>query len=372
MPSTGAPARRARAAPRRDRARAALPSPTRPSRRPAAPRGRRRRDVVGDARAEAPERERDRADVAGAVVADGDVHSDALRRRDALALDAHGRPQRAADRLERRLGDVVLVASGRLDVDREPAGLREAAKHVHREPRSRSSRSSPRGRPPRSTAARASASSIGTTASPYRAIPRRSPSAAVERLAERERGVLGRVVVAGLEVAGALEDQVEARVEGELLEKVVVEPGARRDPDARAPSSASRTAMRVSAVARRRRTRVHRLPRPATAGRARVRAPRAAGRRPRGRGSRYGSPSGEDAHGEPLAQQRVAEHARLVDGHEEEVRRARGAARARARAARAQAALAPPRPASRRAATRARRARAPRRARRPGTAPGAR
>ena len=51
----------------------------------------------------------------------------------------------------------------------------------------------------------------------------------VERLAERERRVLDRVVVAGLEVAGALDDEVEAGVEGELLEEVVVDAGAGLD-----------------------------------------------------------------------------------------------------------------------------------------------
>ena len=51
----------------------------------------------------------------------------------------------------------------------------------------------------------------------------------VERLAERERGVLGGVVVARLEIAAALEHEVEAGVERELLEEVVVEAGAGRD-----------------------------------------------------------------------------------------------------------------------------------------------
>ena len=54
----------------------------------------------------------------------------------------------------------------------------------------------------------------------------------VERLAERERGVLDGVVVAGLEVAGALDDEVEPGVEGELLEEVVVDAGAGLDADA--------------------------------------------------------------------------------------------------------------------------------------------
>ena len=51
----------------------------------------------------------------------------------------------------------------------------------------------------------------------------------VERFAERDRRVLRRVVVAGLPVAAAVDDEVEASVERELLEQVVVEAGARRD-----------------------------------------------------------------------------------------------------------------------------------------------
>ena len=122
------------------------------------------RDSVG---AEPRERERDRADVAGAVVADRDVHSDALRRRDAVALGAHGRAQRAADRLERGLGDVVR-RRGRSPRrgSRAAPPARGSPSTCAASPGSRSSVSSAAGRPPRSTAARASASSIGTTASP--------------------------------------------------------------------------------------------------------------------------------------------------------------------------------------------------------------
>ncbi len=109
---------------------------------------------------------------------------------------------------------------------------------------------------------------------------------AVERLAERERRVLGRVVRAGLEVADALEHEVEAGVEGELLEEVVVESRRRSATRTRpAPSSPSRTRIRVSAVARQ-------VPHAPAAARRdgrrpverRARAPRAGGRRPRGRG----------------------------------------------------------------------------------------
>ena len=72
---------------------------------------------------------------------------------------------------------------------------------------------------------------MGRTASPKRD-PAPVAERAVEGLAERDRGVLDGVVLAGLEVAGRLEDEVEARVEGELLEEVVVEARARRHADA--------------------------------------------------------------------------------------------------------------------------------------------
>ena len=51
----------------------------------------------------------------------------------------------------------------------------------------------------------------------------------VERLAERERRVLGRVVGTGLEVADTFEDEIEAAVERKLLEEVVVDSGSGRD-----------------------------------------------------------------------------------------------------------------------------------------------
>src|SRR5439155_10028766 len=51
----------------------------------------------------------------------------------------------------------------------------------------------------------------------------------VERLSDGERGVLRGVVVACLEVALSLHDQVEPGVEAKLLEEVVVDAGSRRD-----------------------------------------------------------------------------------------------------------------------------------------------
>src|SRR5207248_6244756 len=57
------------------------------------------------------------------------------RRSSDLALDANRGAQRSPDCLERGLGDVMRVATRRVDVDRDPRGLREAAQHVRRQSR---------------------------------------------------------------------------------------------------------------------------------------------------------------------------------------------------------------------------------------------
>ena len=142
---------------------------------------------------------------------------------------------------------------------------------------------------------------------------------AVERLAERDGGVLGGVVLAGLEVAGRLEDEVEAGVEGELLQEVVVEAGARRDADA--ACAVEREADAHARLGGRPQVAHGRPPEPATgAGRSRARAiPPAGGRRPRDRG-RSPDPVREDAHDEPRAEERRAQLLRLLHRHEDEVR----------------------------------------------------
>src|SRR6266542_1499937 len=56
-----------------------------------------------------------------------------LRGGNAAGLEPQRDPQRTADRLVRRLHHVLRVAAARLDVDRQPAGLREAAEDVGRE-----------------------------------------------------------------------------------------------------------------------------------------------------------------------------------------------------------------------------------------------
>ena len=123
-------------------------------------------DVVDELGAEPLEGDLDRAHVAGSVVADRDLHSRPFVDGSPAPSGADSRAQRAADRLERGLGDVVRVAAGRLDVDRSARGLREAREHVRGHPGLELELQLGAGRPPRSTAARASASSIGTTASP--------------------------------------------------------------------------------------------------------------------------------------------------------------------------------------------------------------
>ena len=123
----------------------------------------------------------------------------------------------------------MRVAAGRLDVDRHPRGLREAAEEVPGHPGLGLERE---------LGERPAAEIDGGAGERVvhrhgRVAVARDPAPVaerlVERLAERERGVLDGVVVAGLEVAGRLDDEVEPGVEGELLEEVVVDAGARLD-----------------------------------------------------------------------------------------------------------------------------------------------
>ena len=168
------------------------------------------------------------------------------------------------------------------------------------------------------------------------AVPRDAAPVAerlVERLPERERRVLGRVVVAGLEIAGTLEHQVEAGVERELLEEVVVEPGAGLDAHARgAVEREPNREPRLGGGAQRRATR--RPPADATGdGRSSRRASVSTST-----SSSTGSStdtriaSGIRAHDDALPQQQVAEREPVGDRDVEEVARATAAARGRARA----------------------------------------
>ena len=101
-------------------------------------------DVVDELGAEAAQRDLDRADVPGAVVADGDLHRIPFVDGMPATPGRSAVSQRAADRLERGLGDVVRVAAARLDVDREPPRLREASRRSARPARARARASAPR------------------------------------------------------------------------------------------------------------------------------------------------------------------------------------------------------------------------------------
>src|SRR5688572_20854103 len=127
--------------------------------------------------AEALERQQDGAHVAGAVLADGDPHRRPF---------VDGRPAPSARTAVRSARPTALNAASATWWGSRPSAstwspARAAWARLRStwsaRPGSISRRSSAAARPPRSTAARASASSIGTTASPKRAIPRRSPRA---------------------------------------------------------------------------------------------------------------------------------------------------------------------------------------------------
>ena len=257
---------------------------------------------------------------------------------------SHGRTRRAqrpADGLERGLGGVVLVAARRLDVERQPAGLGEALEDVAREagvglePELR----------PRPTAEVDGGAGERVVHRHDRVAVAGDPAPvaerAVERLAERERGVLGRVVGARLEVAHAFEHEVEPAVEGELLEQVVVQ--ARAGGDAHTPGAVEREPDADPRLGRRAQV---------------ADAAAAGGGDRRGPVERTGErleqqvvvlavadgdadAVGEDADDDAGAKQRLIEGGRLRGRARRGSSRATEAARARARAARAPAARAP-------------------------------
>ena len=126
---------------------------------------------------------------------------------------------------------MVRVAPRRLDVDRRARGLRKAREHVLGQAwivleRELAVRAAPQvdGSSRKRIVHGNDRVAVARDAAPV-------AERLVERRAERKCGVLGRVMITSLEVAGTLEDQVEARMERELLEKVVVEPGAGSDAD---------------------------------------------------------------------------------------------------------------------------------------------
>ena len=169
------------------------------------------------------ERRADAAEVARAVVGEHDLHSAPFRRADTGFPRRARLPERPAERLERRLGDVVVVHAGGREVQRDPALHREALERVREqgggetadpvagegEATSACGRCG-RGRPSRV----ASASSIGTwpSRSGRHRHGRRAPR---ERVAERGEDVLDGVVLVDLEVARGEQLEVEPAVEGE-------------------------------------------------------------------------------------------------------------------------------------------------------------
>ena len=188
--------------------------------------------------------------------------SDALGRGDAVAarIELARDAQRAAEGLERGLGEVMVVAAGAATggasrrrsarTTRARARRAGAAAPPTRSPRNGRSMTA-YGRPPTSTTAVASDSSIGTALSPKRCDPGAVAERLGERGAEHERDVLDRVVLVDLEVAVGRDGQVEQAVVGERAEQVVVEadPG-RRSRVWPAPSRPSVTVMSVSRVVR--------------------------------------------------------------------------------------------------------------------------
>ena len=104
------------------------------------------------------------------------------------------------------------------------------------------------GRPPRSTAQVTRVSSIGRTAVPVAPDARPVAQRPVDRLAQADAHVLGRVVVVDVEVARARDRQVHQRVPGEELEHVVEEADARSRP--RRVPRPSRSRLRRMSVSR--------------------------------------------------------------------------------------------------------------------------
>ena len=179
----------------------------------------------------------DRAQVAGAVVGEHDLSRDALGRADAAVAGRDRLPQRLAERLERGLGDVMVVGAGRLDV--------HGAAGLHREPLERVRQQ--REGEAADALAREGERDLGVRAPDEvdgrrraglvhrhdgRAVARDSLARA-ERLldgaAERGEDVLDRVVLVDVEVAAGDAVEVEPGVEGEQRQQVVEKPDPGRD-----------------------------------------------------------------------------------------------------------------------------------------------
>ena len=168
--------------------------------------------------------------------------------------------ERAGQALEDRLADVVAVPPVvEQDVQVHPTVRRRRPARSRRPARCRTSPilgvgigafQTQNGRPPRSTAQVTRVSSIGRIDVPVAANPRPVAERPVDRLAQADPDVLGRVVGVDVEVARARDRQVHQRVPGEELEHVVEEPDPRRDLARPRPSRSRARRMSVSRVLR--------------------------------------------------------------------------------------------------------------------------
>ena len=176
-------------------------------------------------------------------------------------IDLAGDAQSAAERLERGLGEVVIVPAATLEVER---GARRSARTTRRRARSAGAAALPArlprngrsttayGRPPTSIDGRRHGFVHG-----HGGVAEAVDAGAIaESLgqggAQDQRHVLHGVVLVDLEVAGRLDLEVEQAVVGERGEQVVEEADPGRDVGSPVPSSSSVTVMSVSRVRARR------------------------------------------------------------------------------------------------------------------------
>ena len=113
---------------------------------------------------------------------------------------------------------MVGVLTGGFDVDRKPSGLREATKEMAGHPRigvERDLRERPAAEIDGHTRERVVHRYVGAAVARD---PLTVSERTVESLTEGECGVLDGVVISGLQVADPVHDQVEPRMERELLE----------------------------------------------------------------------------------------------------------------------------------------------------------
>ena len=176
----------------------------------------------------------------------------------AARIDVAGGAERAGQRLEGGLGEVMVVPAGAREVERDARRPRERFERVLDELERQAAGPFAAERQV-DHGIRAAADVDDRVGERLvhrdRALPEPGdPGSIAERLGERraedEGDVLDRVVLVDLEVAVGADGEVEQAVVGERAEQVVVEPDARVDRPWPAPSSPSVTVMSVSAVVR--------------------------------------------------------------------------------------------------------------------------